>query len=205
MEYYGFCYSVRRCNSILIFLLTALFFPFSLTDIESELAAASVSSKSISYAPSGFGNDKYGMPPAIADVRKDLKSSFLFNEDKLGISASSKGGSELGEDILDSIESVIRIKEAEARMFQNIADEARREAEMYKEMVRVKMDKLEEEYAQRLAKLCLQETKERRTVMLEELKALENSHGDYQNMKMRMQAEIAGLWERIQATKQQLV
>lgn len=176
-----------------------------LTDIESERAAPALSSKGIICTPSGSGNDKLERPPEIADFQKDTRSSFLFSEDKLGISASSKGGSGMGEDDFDSIDSIIRIKEAEAQMFQNIADEARREAEMYKEMVRVKMDKLEEEYAQRLAKLRLQETKERRRKMLDDLKALENSHCDYQNMKMRMQAEIAGLWERIEATKQQLV
>ncbi|KAF2305692.1 hypothetical protein GH714_007589 [Hevea brasiliensis] len=90
-------------------------------------------------------------------------------------------------------------------MFQSKADEAQREAEGYRRMIRANSEKLEEEYAEKLAKLCLQETEERRRKKLEELKALENSHSDYYNMKLRMQAEIAGLLERMEATKQQWV
>ncbi|KAK4785289.1 hypothetical protein SAY86_001978 [Trapa natans] len=175
--------------------------------IESECAAsAALSSKSNICAPSSFGNDKSERLPTTSGFQNtDVKPSSLFGDDKLVISASSRSCSGLREDVFDSIETIIRMKEAEAQMFQNIADEARRQAEMYKEMVRVKMDKLEEEYAQSFAKLRLQETEEQRRKILVDLEALENSHYDYQNMKIRMQAEMAGLWERIEATKQQLV
>ncbi|XP_077230303.1 class I heat shock protein, putative (DUF1423) [Tasmannia lanceolata] len=109
------------------------------------------------------------------------------------------------KDEFDSLESIVRIKEAEARMFQSRADEARREAEGFRQLVRARSEKLEEEYASKLAKLCLQETEERRREKLEELKVLENSQCDYFKMKMRMKAEIAGLLERMEATKQQWV
>ncbi|KAF8378827.1 hypothetical protein HHK36_030176 [Tetracentron sinense] len=109
------------------------------------------------------------------------------------------------KDGFDSLESIMRIKEAEARMFQKRADEARREAEGYQRMVHAKSEKLEEEYSNKLAKLCLKETEERRRKKLEELKVSENSHCDYYKMKMRMQAEIEGLLERMEATKQQWV
>ncbi|KAJ8760879.1 hypothetical protein K2173_021917 [Erythroxylum novogranatense] len=105
----------------------------------------------------------------------------------------------------ESLESIVRIKEAEARMFQRKADEARREVEGYQTMIRVKSEKLEEEYAEKFAKLQLQETEERRRKKLDELKVLENSHCDYYKMKLRMQAEIAGLLERMETTKQQWV
>eukprot|EP00262_Sarcandra_glabra_P001603 TRINITY_DN11739_c0_g1_i1.p1 TRINITY_DN11739_c0_g1~~TRINITY_DN11739_c0_g1_i1.p1 ORF type:complete len:812 (-),score=128.27 TRINITY_DN11739_c0_g1_i1:214-2649(-) len=108
-------------------------------------------------------------------------------------------------DAFESLESIVRIKEAEARMFQNRADEARREAEGYRRIARAKTEKVEEEYATKLAKLCLQETEERRRKKLEELKALEDSQCDYYKMKMRMEADIAGLVERLEATKQQWV
>jgi len=58
---------------------------------------------------------------------------------------------------------------------------------------------------EKLARLCLQETEERRRNKLEELKKLENSHCDYRNMKLRMEAEIAGLLKRMESTRQQLV
>nr|GLL32843.1 protein OBERON 3 [Ipomoea trifida] len=106
---------------------------------------------------------------------------------------------------LDSLEGVVRIKEAEARMFQNKADEARREAESLRRMARIQGEKVEEEYTEKMSKLCLLETEERRRKKLEELKTLENSHCDYYKMKARMQGEIAGLLKRMEATKQLLV
>lgn len=105
----------------------------------------------------------------------------------------------------DSLESVVRIKETEARMFQSQADEARREAEGYKRMIRLKNEKLEAEYGEKLEKLCLQDIEESRRKKLGELKNLENSHCDYYKMKLRMQAKIAGLLERMESTKQQWV
>ncbi|KAL6505905.1 hypothetical protein OROHE_023284 [Orobanche hederae] len=108
-------------------------------------------------------------------------------------------------DGFDSLESLVRVKEAEARMFQNRADEARTDIDSYRRMMRLKTDKLEQEYGEKLAKLCLQETEERRRKKIEELKVLENSHCDYYKMKMRMQSEISGLLKRMEATKQQLV
>lgn len=119
-------------------------------------------------------------------------------EDEWSVKFSKKDG-------FDSLESIVRVKEAEARMFQTRADEARRDSENYRRMVRMKSDKMDEEYADKLAKLCLQETEERQRKKLEELKVLEDSHIDYYKMKVRMQAEIAGLLERMEATKQQRV
>ncbi|KAG8382661.1 hypothetical protein BUALT_Bualt05G0100500 [Buddleja alternifolia] len=109
------------------------------------------------------------------------------------------------KEAFDSLESLVRIKDAEARMFQSRADEARREIESFRQVVRMKTEKLEEEYAEKFAKLCLQETEERRRKKMEELKMLENSHCDYYKMKIRMQSEISGLLKRMEATKQQLV
>ncbi|KAL5721835.1 hypothetical protein ACHQM5_005430 [Ranunculus cassubicifolius] len=141
----------------------------------------------------------------MMSLRDDAKNSNLKSlmsertaEEELQNSILSKNG-------FNSLESVVRIKEAEARMFQSKADDARREAERFRRMVRASNEKLEEEYTAKLAQLCLQETEERRRKKLEELKALENSHCDYYNMKIRMQAEIAGLLERMEATKQQCV
>ncbi|KAL8142101.1 hypothetical protein V2J09_015133 [Rumex salicifolius] len=128
-------------------------------------------------------------PSLMSDVSRDFLSAKLLNNN----------------DSFESLESIVRIKEAEARMFQVRADEARKEAETYHQMGRMQAEKLEEEYAEKLAKLCLQETEERRRKKIEELKVLESSHCDYYNMKMRMQAEIAGLLERMEATKKQWV
>ncbi|KAJ6816678.1 protein OBERON 3-like [Iris pallida] len=104
-----------------------------------------------------------------------------------------------------SLETLVRFKEAEAKLFQRLADDACREVDGYRRIARAKMEKLEEEYATKIARLRLPEAEERRRKKLEELKLLENSHCDYQNMKVRMQGEIAGLLQRMEATKKQRV
>lgn len=134
--------------------------------------------------------------------QKDFKASLL---SELKNDSDFQLGALLRKGGLDSLESIVRIKEAEAQMFQTKADEARREAEGFQRMVRTKTTQLEEEYTDRIGKLSLQETEETRRKKYEELKVLENSHCDYYKMKRRMQDEIAGLLERMEATKQQWV
>lgn len=132
------------------------------------------------------------------DLRQiDLKSSLISNEDEFRFGTVPK------IEGFDSLESMVRIKQAEARMYQSKADEARREAEDFRQMIRENTEKVEEEYAGKFSELCLQETEEKRRKKLEELKILEGSHCDYYNMKTRMQAEIAGLLAKMEATKQQ--
>lgn len=135
--------------------------------------------------------------PYHNDAKAPLMSEKIV-EDEWSVKPTKKDG-------FNSLESLVRIKEAEARMFQSRADEARTEIESFRRMVRLKTEKLDEEYGEKVAKLCLQETEERRRKKLDELKMLENSHCDYYKMKIRMQSEISGLLKRMEATKQQLV
>ncbi|XP_073140075.1 protein OBERON 3 [Henckelia pumila] len=119
-------------------------------------------------------------------------------QDEWSVKPVKKGG-------VESLENLVKMKEAEARMFQNRADEALGEVESLRQIMRIKTEKLEEDYASQLAKLQVPETEERKRKKLEELKELENSHYDYYKMKIRMQSEISGLLKRMEATKQQLV
>ncbi|KAG9457333.1 hypothetical protein H6P81_001841 [Aristolochia fimbriata] len=145
-------------------------------------------------------------PSSLTNISKDTQHMFPSKKEYLEkkLEPELRYGNPKKDDF-DSLETIVRIKEAEARMFQNKADDARREAEGYRQLVRVKSEKLEEDYTRKLAKLCLQETEERRRKKVEELKAQENLHCDYYKMKLRMEAEIAGLLERMEATKQQWV
>nr|KYP61237.1 hypothetical protein KK1_023666 [Cajanus cajan] len=135
-------------------------------------------------------------------LQKDIKASIL---SELKNEADFHLGTLLRKGGLESLESIVRIKEAEARMFQTKADEARREAEGFQRMIRTKTAQMEEEYAEKLGKLCLHETEETQRKKLDELKVLENSYFDYYKMKKRMQDEIDGLLRRMEATKQQWV
>ncbi|MCD9641777.1 hypothetical protein HAX54_028212 [Datura stramonium] len=108
------------------------------------------------------------------------------------------------KDELYCLESIVRIKEAETWMFQSRADDARGEARSLRRLARLKSEKLEKEYSEKVSKLCLQETEERRRKKSEELKTLEKSHHDYYEMKMRMLMELAGLLNKMEAARQLL-
>ncbi|QCD88956.1 protein OBERON 4 [Vigna unguiculata] len=104
----------------------------------------------------------------------------------------------------DELESVVKIKQAEAKMFQSRADDARREAEGLKRIALAKNEKIEEEYANRIAKLRLAETDEIRKQKFEEAQALERAHLEYLNMKRRMETDIKDLLSKMEATKMSL-
>ncbi|TKY59782.1 OBERON 3 [Spatholobus suberectus] len=204
------------CNYILQF--------FSYADNIADFPASSISSKDLAASQSTLTKDtpslskpnsllpKYaydlGYPRSHPDamsndlLQKDLKASIL---SELKNEADFHLGALLRKGGLESLESIVRIKEAEARMFQTKADEARREAEGFQRMIRTKTAQMEEEYAEKLSKLCLHETEETQRKKLDELKVLENSYFDYYKMKKRMQDEIDGLLRRMEATKQQWV
>ncbi|RVW20747.1 Protein OBERON 4 [Vitis vinifera] len=106
--------------------------------------------------------------------------------------------------VFDELESIVRIKQAEAKMFQSRADDARREAEGLRRIAVAKNEKIEEEYTSRIAKLRLVETEEMRKQKLEELHSLERAHREYYNMKMRMEEDIKDLLLKMEATKRNL-
>ncbi|KAJ4969731.1 hypothetical protein NE237_002830 [Protea cynaroides] len=106
--------------------------------------------------------------------------------------------------VMDELESIVRIKQVEAKMFQERADDARREAEGLKRIAIAKNEKIEEEYASRITKLCLAEAEERRRQKLEELQILERAHREYFNMKTRMEAEIRDLLLKMETVKRNL-
>lgn len=106
--------------------------------------------------------------------------------------------------VVDELESIVRIKQAEAKMFQARADDARREAGSLKCIVAAKNEKIEEEYTCRITKLHLVEAEARRRQKLVELQALERENLEYFNMKKRMEADIKDLLLKMEATKHNL-
>lgn len=101
----------------------------------------------------------------------------------------------------DELESIIRIKQAEAKMFQTRADDARKEAEGLKRIANAKSEKIEEEYTSRIRKLRLAEAEKIRRKKFEELRALERAHQEYFTMKMRMETDIKDLLLKMESTK----
>ncbi|XP_039140227.1 protein OBERON 4 [Dioscorea cayenensis subsp. rotundata] len=104
--------------------------------------------------------------------------------------------------VVDELESVVRFKQEEAKMYQERANNAKREAEALKHIAVAKNLKIEEDYANRIAKLRLAELEERRRQKFEEFQALERSKCEYFNMKTRMESDIKDLLLKMDAIKQ---
>ncbi|KAI3968846.1 hypothetical protein MKX01_028996 [Papaver californicum] len=102
--------------------------------------------------------------------------------------------------VVDDLESIVRIKKAEAKMFQERADDAEREAEGLKRIAIAKSEKIEEEYRSRITKLRLVEAEERRKQKLEELQVMERKHREYLSMKTRMETDIKDLLIKMEST-----
>nr|GEV79557.1 hypothetical protein [Tanacetum cinerariifolium] len=105
------------------------------------------------------------------------------------------------EPVFDELDGIIRIKLAEAQMFQTRADDARKEAEGLNRIAQAKSKKIDDEFTSRVMKLHLSEAEEMRRQKLEELQTLENAHQEYFNMKVRMEREIKDLLMKMEATK----
>lgn len=108
------------------------------------------------------------------------------------------------EPVFDELESIVRIKHAEAKMFQGRAEEARREADALKHIAVQKNERIDEEYRNRIAKLRLIEAEEIRKQKLEELQAVERGYQEYFSMKMRMETDIKDLLLKMEATRRNL-
>ncbi|KAI3964549.1 hypothetical protein MKW92_039346 [Papaver armeniacum] len=102
--------------------------------------------------------------------------------------------------VVNDLESIVRIKKAEAKMFQERADDAKREAEGLKRIAIAKSEKIEEEYRSRITKLRLVDAEERRKQKLEELQVMEREHREYLSMKMRMETDIKDLLMKMEST-----
>ncbi|CAN4110346.1 unnamed protein product [Withania somnifera] len=133
-----------------------------------------------------------------------LPSSFdsLRNE-KQAMMSSFQPSMEKGP-VFDELESIVRIKQAEGKMFQTRADEARREADALKRIAVTKSERIEEDHLTRITKLRLAEAEDMRKQKLQELQSLERGYQDYFNMKMRMENNIKDLLLKMEATRRNL-
>ncbi|KAG5516281.1 hypothetical protein RHGRI_037101 [Rhododendron griersonianum] len=76
---------------------------------------------------------------------------------------------------IDELESIVRLKQAEADMFDVKASEARREAERLQRIALSKSDKSEDDYASRYLKQRLNEAEKEKQYLFEKLKLQESS------------------------------
>lgn len=102
----------------------------------------------------------------------------------------------------DELDSLIRLKQAEAYMYQERANDARNEVDNLRHIVVVKNARIEEDYATQIADLDINELQERRKQKIEELQVIERTHHEFRSMKTRMVASIGELLSKMEALKQ---
>ncbi|KAF6168379.1 hypothetical protein GIB67_018219 [Kingdonia uniflora] len=141
-----------------------------------------------------------------ASHRGNASTSPNFNWDQIGKRSSNP---EIQNNVemkpaVDELESIVRIKQAEAKMFQTRADDARREAEGLKRIAFAKNEKIDEDYSKQITKLRFLEAEERRKQKLEELQIIERAYRDYFSMKMKMETDIRDLLVKMEAAKRNL-
>ncbi|GER52851.1 hypothetical protein STAS_30332 [Striga asiatica] len=81
---------------------------------------------------------------------------------------------------IDELESIVRLKQAEADMFELKANEARREAERLQRIALAKTEKSEEDYASRYLKQRLHEAEAEKQYLFEKIKLQESSRASSQ-------------------------
>ncbi|KAF5194969.1 Oberon-like protein [Thalictrum thalictroides] len=82
---------------------------------------------------------------------------------------------------IDELESIVRLKQAEADMFQLKASEARREAERLQRIMLAKTEKTEEDYASRYLKQRLNEAELEKQYLFEKIKLQESARASQSN------------------------
>ncbi|XP_062216371.1 protein OBERON 4-like [Phragmites australis] len=104
--------------------------------------------------------------------------------------------------VIDELDSLVRLKQAEANMYQERANDARNEADNLERIVMVKSARIEEDYAAQIDRLNINELQERRKQNIEELQVMERTHHQFLSMKTRMKACIRELLLKMEALKQ---
>ncbi|GMH10991.1 hypothetical protein Nepgr_012832 [Nepenthes gracilis] len=104
---------------------------------------------------------------------------------------------------IEELDSIVKLKQAEADMFQLKADEARREAEMLQKIALAKAEKSEEDYASRYLKLKLSEAEAEKQYLFQKMKLHDSSHslhgssGDGNNDPSQMFSKMEDLIKNV--------
>ncbi|XP_024398364.1 uncharacterized protein [Physcomitrium patens] len=102
---------------------------------------------------------------------------------------------------IEELESIVRIKQAEAKMFALRADEARREAEGLHRIMLAKADKIEKEYDGKLSKLGIEDAEERCRKHHDTVQVLNQAQMDFHAMNFPLLNELHELLKQLEASK----
>ncbi|CAM6016790.1 unnamed protein product [Sphagnum balticum] len=176
--------------------------------------APSVSNK-VQSQPSPVSNGVVKNPPAsqkgheasTRDALEQARTALQTYDAEL--EEKRKEGAELQQELerekgqIEELERIIRIKQAEAKMFAVRADEAQREAEGLQCIVLAKAEKIEQEYASNMAKLHLEEAEDHCHKAHNTLQVLQQAQLDFHTLQLPLLSELCDLLKQLDATRLQ--
>jgi len=152
-------------------------------------------------APPVSGRDNKTTRDTLDRARAALQTYDAELEEKRQEAAELQQEREHKKGQIEELESIVRIKQAEAKMFAVRADEARREAEGLQRIVLAKSEKIEQEYASKLTKLRLEEAEDRCRKGHEAVQVLHQAQMDFHTLKLPLLSELHDLLKQLEAMK----
>ncbi|CAM6069335.1 unnamed protein product [Sphagnum tenellum] len=169
---------------------------------EAQTQPPRVSKESLRTPPVS-GMDKTTTRDALERARAALQTYDAELEEKRQEAAELQQEREHKKAQILELESIVRIKQAEAKMFAVRAGEARREAEGLQRIVLAKAEKIEQEYAFKVAKLRLEEAEDRCHTGQDTVQVLHQAQLDFHALKLPLLTELHDLLKQLEATKRQ--
>ncbi|CAK9861194.1 unnamed protein product [Sphagnum jensenii] len=169
---------------------------------EAQTQPPRVSKESLRTPPVS-GMDKTTTRDALERARAALQTYDAELEEKRQEAAVLQQEREHKKAQILELESIVRIKQAEAKMFAVRAGEARREAEGLQRIVLAKAEKIEQEYAFKVAKLRLEEAEDRCHTGQDTVQVLHQAQLDFHALKLPLLTELHDLLKQLEATKRQ--
>jgi chromosome segregation ATPase len=140
---------------------------------------------------------------ALEQARTALQTYDAELEEKRKEAAELQQELEREKGQIEELERIIRIKQAEAKMFAVRADEAQREAEGLQCIVLAKAEKIEQEYASNMAKLHLEEAEDHCHKAHNTLQVLQQAQLDFHTLQLPLLSELCDLLKQLDATRLQ--
>ncbi|CAM6045951.1 unnamed protein product [Sphagnum compactum] len=167
---------------------------------EGQIQPAPVSEEAVKTPPVS-GRDNKTTRDTLDRARAALQTYDAELEEKRQEAAELQQEREHKKGQIEELESIVRIKQAEAKMFAVRADEARREAEGLQRIVLAKSEKIEQEYASKLTKLHFEEAEDRCRKGHEAVQVLHQAQMDFHTLKLPLLSELHDLLKQLEAMK----
>ncbi|KAG0576032.1 hypothetical protein KC19_5G049600 [Ceratodon purpureus] len=173
--------------------------PFGASSGQAPSTPSSAETKKMSPLP--FGGKQVSTQTTLEMAKEALATYDSELEQKRQEASELQQERERKKAQIEELESIVRIKQAEAKMFAVRADEARREAEGLHRIMLAKAEKIEQEYAGKLSKLGMADAEDRCRKHHDTVQVLQQAQMDFRAMNQPLLNELHELLKQLEASK----